>query len=262
VTANRGRPCLPRPSGARSVLAAAWSCAVTAEGGREEFVGAHSVDDDGRVLLQVPEDSALLAAAICAPRGEPSAVLEFADVAPVPVRNRIRARLWLAGWFVPEEGQLAFRATRVVLRPPTGAVVIDLDEFAAAEPDPLALAEAQLLTHLADCHSDAVERLTRLVEPDSLHGAVRVQPLAVDRHGLTLRIERARRPRRRTTAVFTRPPTRSPNLTERMHVLLTQASAASCPRPLQRQRTDGEPVRRTARPRAGVHRSCRPRGTR
>ncbi|MFI6620324.1 DUF2470 domain-containing protein [Streptomyces sp. NPDC050528] len=224
---------------ARSVLAAAWSCAVTAEGGREEFVGAHSVDDDGRVLLQVPEDSALLAAAICAPRGEPSAVLEFADVAPVPVRNRIRARLWLAGWFVPEEGQLAFRATRVVLRPPTGAVVVDLDEFAAAEPDPLALAEAQLLTHLADCHSDAVERLTRLVEPDSLHGAVRVQPLAVDRHGLTLRIERARA-HGDVRLPFHTPADTVSHLTERMHVLLTQASAASCPRPLQRQRTDGD----------------------
>ncbi|WP_406119237.1 DUF2470 domain-containing protein [Streptomyces sp. NBC_00989] len=224
---------------ARSVLAAAWSCAVTAEGGREEFVGAHSVDDDGRVLLQVPEDSALLAAAICAPRGEPSAVLEFADVAPVPVRNRIRARLWLAGWFVPEEGQLAFRATRVVLRPPTGAVVVDLDEFAAAEPDPLALAEAQLLTHLADCHSDAVERLTRLVEPDSLHGAVRVQPLAVDRHGLTLRIERVRA-HGDVRLPFHAPADSVTHLTERMHVLLTQASAASCPRPLQRQRTDGD----------------------
>ncbi len=221
------------------MLAAAWSCAVTAEGAREEFVGAHSVDDDGRVLLQVPEDSALLATAICAPRGEPSAVLEFADVAPVPMRNRIRARLWLAGWFVPEDDHLVFRATRVVLRQPSGAVVVDLDEFAAAEPDPLALAEAQLLTHLADCHSDAVERLTRLVEPDSLHGAVRVQPLAVDRHGLTLRIERAR------TQGDVRLPFHTPadtvaDLTERMHVLLTQAGAASCPRPLQRQRTDGD----------------------
>ncbi|MGW3307378.1 DUF2470 domain-containing protein [Streptomyces sp. NPDC001073] len=224
---------------ARSVLAAAWSCAVTAEGGREEFVGAHSVDDDGRVLLQVPEDSALLAAAICAPRGEPSAVLEFADVAPVPVRNRIRARLWLAGWFVPEDDHLAFRATRVVLRPPSGTVVVDLEEFAAAEPDPLALAEAQLLTHLADCHSDAVERLTRLVEPDSLHGAVRVQPLAVDRHGLTLRIERTRA-HGDVRLPFHTPADTVADLTERMHVLLAQASAASCPRPLQRQRTDGD----------------------
>ncbi|MCX5064001.1 DUF2470 domain-containing protein [Streptomyces sp. NBC_00201] len=224
---------------ARSVLAAAWSCAVTGDGGREEFVGAHSVDEEGRVLLRVPEDSALLAAAICAPRGEPHAVLEFADVAPVPVRGRIRARLWLAGYFIPEEGHLALRATRIVLRQSSGAVVVDLDEFAAAEPDPLALAEAHLLTHLADCHADAVERLTRLVDHAGLHGAVRVQPLAVDRHGLTLRIERncahgdVRLP-------FHAPADDVGQLTERMHVLLAQAGAASCPRALQRQRTDGD----------------------
>ncbi|MGV9455403.1 DUF2470 domain-containing protein [Streptomyces sp. NPDC003635] len=224
---------------ARSVLATAWSCAVTAEGSREEFVGAHTVTEDGRVLLHVPEDSALVTAAICAPRGEPSAVLEFADVSPVPVRNRIRARLWLAGWFAAEEGHLAFRPTRVVLRRPCGAVVVDLDEFAAACPDPLATAEARLLTHLADCHSDAVERLTRLVEPDSLHGAVRVQPLAVDRHGLTLRIERTRA-HGDVRLPFHRPADDVAQLTERMHVLLGQASAAACPRPLQRQRTHGD----------------------
>ncbi|MET8076644.1 DUF2470 domain-containing protein [Streptomyces sp. NPDC005303] len=226
---------------ARSVLAASWSCAVTAEGGREEFVGAHTVAEDGRVTLDVPEDSTLVAAAICAPRGEPSAVLEFADVAPVPVRGRIRARLWLAGRFVPGdgEGRLEFRATRVVLRRPSGAVVVDLDEFAAARPDPLATAEARLLTHLADCHPDAVERLTRLVDPDSLHGAVRVKPLAVDRHGLTLRIERARA-HGDVRLPFHAPADDVARLTERMHVLLTQANAASCPRALQRQRTDGD----------------------
>ncbi|GGL64166.1 hypothetical protein GCM10010129_04770 [Streptomyces fumigatiscleroticus] len=224
---------------ARSVLAAAWSCAVTAEGGREEFVGAHTVAEDGRVLLHVPEDSALLAAAVCAPRGEPSAVLEFADVAPVPVRNRIRCRLWLAGWFAPEDGRLAFHPTRVVLRRPSGAVVVGPDEFAAAAPDPLAGAEARLLTHLADCHADAVERLTRLVDPDSLQGAVRVQPLAVDRHGLTLRIERARA-HGDVRLPFHRPADTIAQLTERMHVLLSQAGTASCPRALQRQRTDGD----------------------
>ncbi|MEV0634849.1 DUF2470 domain-containing protein [Streptomyces sp. NPDC050619] len=224
---------------ARSVLAAAWSCAVTAQGAREEFVGAHTVTEDGGVLLDVPEESMLLAAAICAPRGEPSAVLEFADVAPVPVRNRIRTRLWLAGWFVPADGKLACQATRVVLREPSGAVVVGLGEFAAAVPDPLATAEARLLTHLADCHADAVERLTRLVDSDSLHGAVRVQPLAVDRHGLTLRIERARA-HGDVRLAFHRPADDIAQLTERMHVLLTQASAAACPRALQRQRTDGD----------------------
>jgi hypothetical protein len=224
---------------ARSVLATAWSCAVTADGGREELVGAHAVAEDGRVLLDVPDDSALLAAAICAPRGEPSAVLEFADVSPVPLRNRIRARLWLAGWFAPEDDRLAFTATRVVLRQPSGAVVVDLGEFTAAAPDPLATAEARLLTHLADCHSDAVERLTRLVEPDSLHGAVKVQPVAIDRHGLTLRIERARA-HGDVRLPFHRPADDVGQLTERMHVLLGQAASASCPRALQRQRTDGD----------------------
>ncbi|MGA5113182.1 DUF2470 domain-containing protein [Streptomyces pseudogriseolus] len=225
---------------ARSVLAAAWSCTVTAEGTREELVGAHTVTDDGRILLDVPEDGALHAAAFCAPRGEPSAVLEFADVAPVPVRERVRARVWLAGWFSTEDGRLALRPIRVVLRRPSGALLLGPDDFAAAAPDPLAGAEARLLTHLADCHADAVDRLTRLVDPAGLQGAVRVRPLAVDRHGLTLRIERAR------TDGDVRLPFHAPaddvaQLTERMHVLLSQAaSAATCPRPLQRQRADGD----------------------
>lgn len=126
-----------------------------------------------------------------------------------------------------------------MLREPSGAVVVDLDEFAAAEPDPLATAESRLLTHLADAHPDAVERLTRLVPHDSLHGAVRVQPLAVDRHGLTLRIERARG-NGDVRLTFHRPADDMAQLTERMHILLSRASAASCPRTLQRQRTDGD----------------------
>ncbi|MFI2644039.1 DUF2470 domain-containing protein [Streptomyces sp. NPDC018610] len=224
---------------ARSVLAVAWSCTVSAEGRPEEFTGAHSVTGDGRVLLRAPEDSALAATALLAPRGEMPALLEFADVAPVPLRSRIRARLRLAGRFTRAGDDLLFQPLRVVLRRPPGAVVVDPADFTAAAPDPLATAEARLLTHLADAHPDAVERLTRLVGPDSLHGAVRVRPLAVDRHGLTLRVERAR------TDGDVRLPFHAPaddvaELTERVHVLLAQASRASCPRALQRQRTDGD----------------------
>ncbi|MGW0765760.1 DUF2470 domain-containing protein [Streptomyces sp. NPDC002676] len=217
---------------ARSVLAAAWSCAVTADGAREEYVAVHSVTEDGGVRLAVPDDGAdstLLTAALCAPRGTPSAVLEFADVAPVPVRSRIRARLWLVGWFAPADGHLYFRPTRVVLRQPSGPVLVDLDEFATARPDPLTDAEARLLTHLADAHPDAVERLTRLVSPQSLHGATRVQPLAVDRHGLTLRIERTRA-HGDVRLPFHAPADDVAQLTERMHVLLSQASTAACAR--------------------------------
>ncbi|MFC8711624.1 DUF2470 domain-containing protein [Streptomyces sp. NPDC057197] len=224
---------------ARSVLAAAWSCAVTAEGGREEFTGAHTVTEDGRVLLRLPEDSPLAAAAFCAPRGELPGVLEFADVAPVPVRDRIRARLWLAGRFTRADDHLDFGPRRVLLRRPGDAVAVDPGEFAAAAPDPLAVAEAQLLTHLADAHSDAVDHLTRLVAADSLQGAVRVRPLAVDRHGLTLRIERVRG-QGDVRLAFHTPADDVTQLAERMHVLLAQASAAACPRPLQLQRADGD----------------------
>jgi hypothetical protein len=125
----------------------------------------------------------------------------------------------------------------VVLRLPSGAELVDLDDFTTAAPDPLAGAEAHLLTHLADAHPDAVERLTRLVEPDSLHGAVRVRPLAVDRHGLTLRIERARA-HGDVRLPFHAPADTVAQLTERMHVLLGQAASAACPRALQRHRAD------------------------
>ncbi|MFG3200558.1 DUF2470 domain-containing protein [Streptomyces sp. NPDC048192] len=224
---------------ARSVLATAWSCAVTADGAREEYAGAHTVADDGAVRLAVPDDSALTAAALCAPRQEPPAVLEFADVAPVPVRDRIRARLYLSGRITPDRGCFLFRPARVVLRRSGGAVVVGLDEYAAARPDPLAEAEARLLTHLADAHPDAVERLTRLIRPESLHAATRVLPLAVDRHGLTLRIERTRA-HGDVRLPFHTPADDVAQLTERVHALLARASAAACPRALQRQRADGD----------------------
>jgi hypothetical protein len=223
---------------ARTVPATAWSCAVTSEGGKEEFVGAHRVDADGRILLTVPEDSGLLTAAVCAPRGEPSVVLEFADVAPVPVRARIRARLWLAGWCALEEEHLVFRPTRVVLRQASGAVLVDLDEYAAAEPDPLAGAEARLLTHLADCHPEAVERLSRLVGRERLQGAVRVRPLAVDRHGLTLRVERVRG-HGDVRLTFHRPADDVAQMSERMHVLLAQAGRVCATRALPRVTGNG-----------------------
>jgi hypothetical protein len=61
----------------------------------------------------------------------------------------------------------------------------------------------------------------------------------VDRHGLTLRIERARTDGEVRLA-FHAPADDVAQLTDRMHVLLAQASAASCPRALQRHRPDGD----------------------
>ncbi|GGO55067.1 DUF2470 domain-containing protein [Streptomyces lasiicapitis] len=207
---------------ARSVLATAWSCAVTTEIGRDDLVGAHTVSERGTVLLHPPEDSALAAALICAPRGEPSTLVEFADVAPVPVRDRVRSRLWLSGTLTATRDHLVFEPACAVLHDGNGRTGIDLEEFALTDPDPLALAEGRLLTHLFDAHPEAVEQLTRLVAADSLSGVVAVKPLAIDRHGLTLRLERV------SSQADVRLPFYEPvddlgQVTERMHALLTKA---------------------------------------
>ncbi|WP_069885166.1 DUF2470 domain-containing protein [Streptomyces luteocolor] len=208
---------------ARSVLATAWSCAVTTEIGRDELVGAHSVTEDGRIRLSPPEDSALAAAVICAPRGEPSTLVEFADVAPVPLRDRIRARLWLSGSLAYDGQDLVFEPTCAVLQESSGERQgVELDEFALTVPDPLAEAESRLLTHLADAHPDAVEQLTRLIGPDSLQGVVRVRPLALDMHGISLRLERARG-QADVRLPFHQPVDDITQVTECMHALLMRA---------------------------------------
>ncbi|WP_329566286.1 DUF2470 domain-containing protein [Streptomyces sp. NBC_01361] len=211
---------------ARSMLATAWSCEVTTDIGREDLVGSHRVTDEGEVRIQPPDDSLLSAAVLCAPRGEPTALIEFADAAPVPVRDRIRARLWLSGSLEPDGEQFVLRPVRAVLQTRTDRTGIDLDELAETAPDPLTAAEPRLLTHLADCHPEAVEQLTRLVDVDSLHGVVRVQPLAVDRHGLTLRLERIRG-QADVRLPFHAPADDLAQLNERMHALLSSAQAVS-----------------------------------
>ncbi|WP_406101768.1 DUF2470 domain-containing protein [Streptomyces sp. NBC_01003] len=211
---------------ARSMLATAWSCEVTTDIGQEDLVGSHRVTDEGEVRIQPPADSLLSAAVLCAPRGEPTALVEFADAAPVPVRDRIRARLWLSGSLEPDGEQFVLRPVRAVLQTRTGRTGIDLDELAETAPDPLTAAEPRLLTHLADCHPEAVEQLTRLVDVDSLHGVVRVQPLAVDRHGITLRLERIRG-QADVRLPFHAPADDLVQLNERMHALLSSAQAVS-----------------------------------
>src|SRR4051812_37089615 len=107
---------------ARSVLATAWTCGVTTDVGQDDLVGAHHVADDGTVRILPPPDSVLAAAVLCAPHGRPTALLEFADAAPVPVRDRVRARLWLSGELVPDgsggggDGELVLRPRRAVLQ--------------------------------------------------------------------------------------------------------------------------------------------------
>lgn len=175
---------------ARSVLSAAGSLTVTTHGHRVELIGLHTVDAAARLLLQNPPDAHLAAELAMAPHGDLAALVEFTDIAPVAVRDRVRARLTLGGWLTALGPKaLVFNTARAVLTEDDGTTTIGLDELTLASPDPLATHEAEMLARLDAAHADTVAPLTRLLPPRLQLGASDVRPLRLDRHGLVLRVE-------------------------------------------------------------------------
>ncbi|GAA4042006.1 DUF2470 domain-containing protein [Streptomyces shaanxiensis] len=175
---------------ARSVLSAAGSLTVTTHGHRVELIGLHTVDAAARLLLQNPPDAHLAAELAMAPHGDLAALVEFTDIAPVAVRDRVRARLTLGGWLTALGPKaLVFNTARAVLTEDDGTTTIVLDELTLASPDPLATHEAEMLARLDAAHADTVAPLTRLLPPRLQLGASDVRPLRLDRHGLVLRVE-------------------------------------------------------------------------
>lgn len=177
----------------RSVLARAVSLSLTTQGQDYDLIGMHSVGSKGLITLHPQADSPLTAQIEAAPRGSLAALLEFTDIAPTALRDRVRARVTISGWLTPadpEDGDaLRLDLARVTLRTAAGTHDVGLDEFTLAEPDPLAVEEAAMLTHLADAHEEMVADLVALAGARLPHGVVRTMPLAVDRHGITLRCE-------------------------------------------------------------------------
>ncbi|MCS0637500.1 DUF2470 domain-containing protein [Streptomyces sp. LP05-1] len=185
----------------RSVLARAVSLSLVSDGHRFDLAGQHTVDARGQVRLHLPADSALPALTACAPRGSLAVLLEFTDIAPVALRDRVRARVTLSGWLarsraigrpgLPRSAAAVLRLdmARATLETATEITAAGLDELVLAEVDPLAVEEAALLTHLAGSHRDVVTELTRLVDPRVTEDATRTMPVALDRYGLTLRYE-------------------------------------------------------------------------
>ncbi|MGW0697991.1 DUF2470 domain-containing protein [Streptomyces sp. NPDC002867] len=177
----------------RSVPARAVSLSLTTEGQDYDLIGMHSVGSEGLITLHPQADSPLAAQVAAAPRGTLAALLEFTDIAPTALRDRVRARVTISGWLTsadPEDGgALRLDPVRVTLRTAAETHDVGLDEFALAEPDPLAVEEAAMLTHLADAHEDMVADLIALAGARLPRGVVRAMPLAVDRHGITLRCE-------------------------------------------------------------------------
>ncbi len=189
----------PGPTSAERVvtlLAAAHSLTVATGEAREEFAGLHSLDAVGRLLLWAPAHSCVTQV-LEVTGGDVEACIEITDVAAVAVRDRVRARLTAHGWLSLMHRDECYGTPELVLELDSvhlterGRVsVLTPDELVRADVDPLAVQEADVLMHLADAHPEAVDQLTRLVHPDVLQSATRVLPLALDRYGIVLRIER------------------------------------------------------------------------
>ncbi|MFF5706700.1 DUF2470 domain-containing protein [Streptomyces sp. NPDC012794] len=187
---------------------------------------ARTVTPDGDVILLVSGESAAARAAAHAQDDDLTAVIEITDVAPVSVPHRIRGRARLSGWLTTVRGEArAACAALLVERRPVGELLglsesqdppytgrpawtmlrlevgeislddlwgtgpVDPDELAAAEPDPLAAHETELLQHLASAHADRVADLCALLGPRAAAGTTAV-PLALDRLGLRVRFSR------------------------------------------------------------------------
>ncbi|GAA2682912.1 DUF2470 domain-containing protein [Streptomyces lunalinharesii] len=173
----------------RSILAAAHSMTVVSDGLHTEVRRLDGTDAMGHFHLHAPCDGDVAHLV-----GRVPVRLELTDIAPVPVRDRLRARVTVAGLLAAPYGPDAAKSTcmefgQAVLEDAEGRSYVTLEALEAAEPDPVATSEAGMLTHLVDRHAELVPLLLRLVRPLPEAGVLRVLPVRMDRYGLVLRLE-------------------------------------------------------------------------
>lgn len=211
----------------RSILAVAGSAGVIANRTHEDIMAGAAAEFGEAFRLRVPGDSLTAAEAACAPPVGVPATLEWTDLAPVAVRDRVRARLRItAHLHAPEPCaadtvRLRADVRQIALTTAGTTLLVEPAEVAKAQPDPIASAEARLLLHLAEDHQEHVEALANLLPPRHLLGATRVTPLALDRYGIVLRLDRARG-RTDVRLPFTRPLSDPDELGYGIHALLTR----------------------------------------
>ncbi|GAA2786262.1 DUF2470 domain-containing protein [Kitasatospora sp. CM 4170] len=220
----------PEPTAAEricSLLSATSSVVVRARGEHHDLDTPVSVHGS-RLRLTAPLGSGLTLAATGETEGL-AVVLDVTDIAPVAVRDRVRGRLTMAGRLrlahLADDGlsvHLHLDVAHAVLATPYGTSALTGADLALAGPDPLARYEAGLLTHLIDDHPDALAALTRLLDPQLLAGRPEIRPLALDRHGLVLRLDHPHG-HRDVRLVFPEPACDTEEFGEQMHRLLTAA---------------------------------------
>lgn len=179
----------------------------------------HHLRQCGDTVIAVPRDCAAVRSVAMGVLGAgetatPPAVLELTDHAPLPLREPVRALVWLRGWVrvVPEQAQRALAAevakehpdpalldighTSTLLRlvldsavvaDATGAESVSVDDLRPAQPDPFCAMESAWIRHMDTDHADLVAQMARHLPAHLQRG--RIHPLAIDRYGLTLRIE-------------------------------------------------------------------------
>lgn len=177
----------------------------------------HHLRPCGDTVIAVPLDCAAIAAVGALGAGAAAtapAVLELTDHAPLPLREPVRALVWLRGRIrvVPEQAQRALAAevaaehpdpalldighTSTLLRlvldsavvaDATGAESVSIDELRPARPDPFCAMESAWIQHMDADHADLVAQMARHLPARLQRG--RIHLLAIDRYGLTLRIE-------------------------------------------------------------------------
>ncbi|MGW1174063.1 DUF2470 domain-containing protein [Kitasatospora sp. NPDC002543] len=221
---------VPEPTTAErihSLLVTTSSLTVRALGEHHHLDTPVSVHGS-RLRLRTALDDPLTTAAAGAADGL-AVVLDVTDVAPVAVRDRVRARLTLAGRLhlahLADDGlsvHLRVDVAHAVLATPYGTGAITAADLALSAPDPLARHEAAMLTHFADDHAEALDLLTRLLDPALLVHTPEVRPLALDRHGLVLRLDHPHG-HRDVRLVFPEPARDTEDFGHRMHELLSAA---------------------------------------
>jgi|GEM_PF-6891382 len=192
---------------ARSAAEAANSVDVVWDEGACALVEGVTALHDGSFLLTVPLGTALADRLLRADAEgtDVGGCLGVTDLAPVAVRDRVRGRLALAGWFEVRSQGADLRCRlepQEVLwqdcgaptpgrRRPRPAVRVDADDYRCAECDPLAAHEAELLLALLR----ETRTLAFLAARAGLAGLARrgdpVRPVRLDRSGVALRLDRA-----------------------------------------------------------------------
>src|SRR4051794_10987256 len=257
------RPAVPGPSAdargpslaerARTVAGrpAAAVCAAGIDGSR---VLAHGTTAEGQVLVVVPTDGEVCTAVRSSADGDLAALLMVTDHAPVPLREPVRAQVWLSGWLSPLAGAderaaaLAFAEVaplgalldvgrgasllrldlaEVVLGECGAVTEVDPEAYLAAEPDPLAAVEAQVLQHLDQEPPDELALLRSRVPSSWLADGDAVRPLGLDRYGFRLRIEQ-HSGHRDLRVPFAEPVSTAAGLGPAVHRLMC-ASRHACP---------------------------------